>query len=113
MLLKIALLIAPWLIFGRGLMDQSRGPQIPTQAYYSVDDGQTFFADDINLVPPFEKDGKMAVRAHVFTCDGGKTPFVAYLERYTPEAKGKIEAMKEGADPAGMEEVWMTGIEVK
>ena len=66
------------------------GPKIPTQAFYTVDDGTTWFADDIKKIAPFDKDGKPAVRAHVYKC-GDKT-FCAYMDRYTPEAKKQIEA---------------------
>ncbi len=93
------------------------GPSIPTKAYYSIDDGATYFADDINLIPPFEKDGKPAYLAMVFQCDGGK-PFVSYLQRYTKDAKAKLEAAKnkppaEGGDMMIYEEVRMNGTEVK
>ncbi len=96
----------------------SSGPSIPTKSFFTTDDGATYFADDIKLVPPFEKDGKQAVQAFVYTCDGGKTKFVAYLQRYTPEAKKIVESVR-GAnanDPAAigkLEEAQITGIEVK
>jgi hypothetical protein len=94
------------------------GPDIPDEAWYTVDDGETFFADDINKIAPFDHEGKQALRAQVFTCDGGTTKFVAYLERYTPEAKSKLEeARSKGADaapdPALWETVAMGGMEVK
>ena len=54
------------------------------QAYYTVDDGKTFFALGSENVPPFDYKGKLAVHAYVFEC-GGKR-FVGYVERYTPEA---------------------------
>jgi hypothetical protein len=64
---------------------RSGAPAIPTQNYYSVDDGKTYFADDNELFAPFDKGGKTAVRAFVFSCSGKK--FVGYLSRYTPSAK--------------------------
>lgn len=91
------------------------GPQIPTKAYYTIDDGATWFEDDINKIPPFEKDGKQAVRVHLFRCGGGK-PFVSHLERYTAAAKEKLEKARAAgpdADPGIYDEVSMTGIEVK
>lgn len=86
------------------------------QAFYTIDDGKTWFPDDINKVPPFEKDGKKAYLVFVWTCNGGKTKFPVYLQRYTPEAKKKVEearAKAAGADPAVMEMVLQNGIEVK
>jgi len=62
-----------------------------TRTYFTVDDGENWFADDIKKRPPFEVDGKTAVRALVYRC-GGKE-FVGYMERYRPEAKKRLEAM--------------------
>ena len=52
--------------------------------YFSADDGQTWFSDSANNIPPFTHDGKEAVKAWVYQCGGKK--FVGYLERYNPEA---------------------------
>ncbi len=67
-------------------------PKMSTQQYYSVDDGATFFPDSRELIPPYDKDGKEAVMAHVFVCDKGGDKFVGYLEKFAPEAKKKIDA---------------------
>lgn len=69
------------------------------QAWFTVDDGQTWFADDAKLLPPFQHNGKTAYRCSVWTVDGGKTKFVSHLERLRPEAKQKAESMKN--DPIG------------
>lgn len=51
----------------------SGAPYIPTQAYFSSDDGKTWFADDKKKAPPFKAaDGKDAVQAVVVSCKGGK-----------------------------------------
>jgi hypothetical protein len=108
-IIVIALIIIGWQLTSSG------GPKIPSEAYYTIDDGATWFADDIQKIPPFDKDGKPAYRAHVFKCSDGKE-FVSHLERYTPEAKKKLEearAKGDQADPAVYEEVTITGIEVK
>ena len=63
-----------------------------TKAFFSIDDGKSWFVDDFKKVPPFTKDGKEAVRAYVYKCSNGKT-FVGYLERYTPSAKKTMEAV--------------------
>jgi hypothetical protein len=70
------------------------------RGFYSIDDGASTFEDDIMLVAPFQKDGKEAVRAYVYTCDGGKTKFVAYLERYTAKGKKAIEDMRKKQEEA-------------
>ncbi len=64
----------------------------PQRSFFTIDDGKTWFADDAAKVPPFTKDGKEAVRAYVFKCHDGKQ-FVAYLERYTPDGKQRIEQL--------------------
>jgi len=63
------------------------------KAYFSVDDGKSWFADDLTNVPPYDKDGKQAVRAFVYRCSDG-TKFVGYLQRFTPEAKRAIEQIQ-------------------
>jgi hypothetical protein len=64
---------------------------IPLKDFYSVDDGETWFADDVNKITPFDHGGKPAVQVHLFTCDGGKTRFVGYLEKL-PD--GALEAYR-------------------
>jgi hypothetical protein len=86
------------------------------KAFFSVDNGKTWFADDINKLPPFDHEGKPAVRVYVFTCDGGKTKFAAYIERYTEAAKKEMEkarANPQGPGMMGMESLSYTGREVK
>lgn len=72
---------------------QSRGPSAPdapTREFFTIDDGKTWFADDASKLPPFEKDGKQAVRAHVFRSANGEE-FVNHLERFKPDAKKALE----------------------
>jgi hypothetical protein len=60
-----------------------------TGAFMSDDDGQSYYSDSIYHFPPFEHDGKTAVRAVVYSSDSGK--FVGVLARYTPETKKLLE----------------------
>ena len=62
--------------------------------FFSDDDGVTWFEADDQKIPPWDHNGKQAVRAYVFTCDGGKTKYVLFLERYKPEAKRILEQGK-------------------
>jgi hypothetical protein len=82
--------------------------------FYSDDDGATYFVDSSTKVPPFDHNGKKAVRALVFQCGDGK-PFVGMLQRYTPDAKAKVEKIQSGAKPGDvvMEDIEITGLEVK
>lgn len=78
----------------------ARSTQSPTfrKAFYTTDDGKTFFTDSISLIPPFEKDGKQAVRAIVYQCGGEQK--VSYLERFSADAKAELESLrKEGGAP--------------
>jgi hypothetical protein len=91
-----------------------------TLAWYTTDDGKTWYSDEKSLAPPFDRDGKTSVRAFVFTCDGDKHEFVGYLERYTAQAKQAIEDSRTAVKtekippPAGLfDSVARTGIEVK
>jgi len=71
-----------------------RGPTISppvTKAFYSDDDGVTWFVDETTRLAPFDHNGKQAVRAEVFRCKAGKA-FVGYLERYSDAAKARIIA---------------------
>lgn len=61
-----------------------------TKAYFTDDDGKTYFKDDVTKFAPFDHDGKEAVQAFVYQANGG-TPFVAFEEKLTPEA---LNAMK-------------------
>jgi hypothetical protein len=87
----------------------------PTKRYYVDDDGKSEpFLDSVDKIAPFDHNGKQAVLAHVFTCDGGKTKFIGYVERYTPDAKAKLEKArtnpKEAPPP---EDMAINGIEIK
>jgi hypothetical protein len=74
----------------------SGGQSLKTRAFYTVDNGKTWFVDDAEKVTPFDYRGKQAFRVRVFTTDGGKTEFAGYLERYTPEAQKRLAAAERG-----------------
>jgi hypothetical protein len=65
-----------------------QGGKAPThssaQAYYSTDDGKTWFADDFDKAPPFDHNGSQAVRCLVFKCSNS-APFAGYVEEFTQE----------------------------
>jgi hypothetical protein len=71
---------------------------VPSEAFYSDDDGKTWFVDDIGKFPPFDHNGRPAYLARVFRCGGGE-PFVAYLQRFTDREKAEIQAAV-AKDPA-------------
>ena len=81
----------------REMSPQTTASAAGARDFYTIDDGATYFEDSADRLPPFTHKGKVACRAVVFTCDGGKTTFVGYLERYTPAAQKRIEAARAGA----------------
>ena len=90
----------------------------PGNAYFSTDDGQTFFTDSATKLPPFDRNGKPAYRAHVFECGGKRV--VGYLSRYRPEAIAALEEAvaargtgKPPRNPAGLAAVGTYGLEIK
>ena len=119
----IGIIVIALIFIGVQLFSSSNTGQIQTEAYYTTDDSSpekalgAMFADSIDKLPPFQKDGKDAYRVYVFTCDGGKTKFISHLQRYTKEAQTKIAAAmadkSKPMDPGVMEMTQMTGIEVK
>jgi hypothetical protein len=81
------------LAIGIGVWARSNGvPANLTKAYYSTDDGKTFFVDDLNKPYPFEHDGKLAYRAYVYE-EADDVPKVAYLERYTARGLARKEEL--------------------
>jgi hypothetical protein len=82
------------LLWQRPRPDESVVPNPSFKAWFTVDDGKRWFADDATQIPPFLHDGKEAVRCYVFTCDGGKTTFVAFLQRYPPRSKKAMEELR-------------------
>lgn len=98
----VTVMYIAWGTFG----SHSSGP--PVKAFYSDDDGQTWFVDAADKIPPFDHNGKPACRVHVYRCGDGP-PFVSYLERYDLEAKAKAErtmeeALKKGPSWGGHDE---------
>ena len=63
----------------------------PNKTFFTVDDGKTWFVDDNTRVPPFDHGGQQAVRAMLFYCDSDHKTFVAWMERFTPPMKAKLE----------------------
>jgi hypothetical protein len=80
------------------------GPDLspPIFAWYSVDNGATWFQDSAERIPPFEHEGKQAVRLHLYSCDDGKTTFVGYLQKLPEEVFKKYR--DKGIDPAKVDD---------
>lgn len=85
------IIIAAMVIFHETLGQPHRSVRWMNSAFYSDDDGKTWFIDDIGRIPPFDHNGKTAVRAVVF-CSGAGKQFVAYLEKFSDAQQTEIEA---------------------
>jgi hypothetical protein len=79
-------------------------------AFYSNDDGKTFFSDEPGKIG-FVKDGKPAVIAHVFEDPAGGQ-FVGYLERLTPAAE-KAALANQGSETPSAAAAAAMGREIK
>jgi hypothetical protein len=103
------------MIYFQGQASDSRRAA-PRKMFLTVDDGKTFFVGAAEPLPPFQHEGKTAYRAYVFTCDGGKTTWVGYVERYSEQAKAIMKEMqKNQAERGGRPSVplgLLDGIEV-
>jgi hypothetical protein len=69
---------------------------LPGEAYFSDDDGKTWFTAPADRIVPFDYGGKPAVKAVLFSTDGGKTKFIGYLERYSESARKTLQTSRDG-----------------
>jgi hypothetical protein len=82
---------------------QIRGDRIPEappqMAYYTTDEGKTFFAEDQLHEVPFDHSGQQAVRAWLYTCGTSTDKKLGYLERYTPQFLKQLAQSKAANQP--------------
>jgi len=71
-----------------GVRLRGSAPPPPPMAFFTTDEGRTVFVASVTRIPPFEHQGREAVRAMVYTCTQCRTQWVAYLIQYTPTAQG-------------------------
>jgi hypothetical protein len=84
------------------------------QFYYTVDDGKTWFEDDATRLPPFDHDGKQAVRVQLYKCGDSGQPFVGYLQRIEEKARKAAEAARAAGKRAqDVEALYQYSLEVK
>jgi hypothetical protein len=106
-MIGIIVLAIIWILwYSMGSSTPGGGSASAFKAYYTDDDGKTWFADDTNKTPPFDHNGKKAVFCYVYKCGENGKPFAAYLERYTEAGKKIREDMirNKNTDPVAMEE---------
>jgi hypothetical protein len=64
------------------------------KTFFSDNDGQTWFLDSDQLIPPFDHNGKQAVAAKVYRC-GWSKPFVGFLEKYSDAQRALVEQSRQ------------------
>lgn len=115
----ILLIAIGYALFSGGLSGSGSlsGPSVPSKAWYTDDDGTTLFADRPDLDTPFPRNGKQAVRAMVFSCDGGNTRFVGYLQRDSEKSRETLARLQSQSgskpNPMALALARSTGFEVK
>ena len=93
------------------------------KTFFTDDDGQTWFSDSIFRTPPYDHDGKTAVRAMIYSYDHGNKTYCAYLMRFTKDAKKRLDdafadAARQDKPPSSVglftdRQLSLTGMEVK
>ena len=104
-----------WWLRGAHGSRSALGAGVGAKAWYTSDNGKTWFVDGVSKLTPFDHDGNPAYRCYLYSCDGGTTKFVAYLERYTPEARQQLEDLinaKKAPQPGTIEQLMTNGVEV-
>ena len=81
---SVVLIVSAWVVV------RSLHPPPPEKVgalrYFTDDDGETFFTSETKDQPPIDHNGKPAVCAFLYSCDGGTTKQVAYLFKFDPNA---------------------------
>lgn len=85
-IIVLALVFVVWQLRGPS------GPKPVTKAFYTTDDGATWFVDERNKPVPFTHEGKEAVRVYVYQCEPDGKKFAGFLEKMTPKAREMAEA---------------------
>ena len=99
----VVVLLFVWIAWPKGGGGYAGKPVKVGECFFSDDDGQHWFKDDRNKIPPW-RDSKDVYRAYVFDCDG--TVFVGYLERLTSAGKEAAESYLGHHPSTGIPEKW-------
>ena len=87
----VGLLLLSWTILPHA---PPRQPP-PKYVYYLDPHTELLIAGPAMAIPPIDVDGRAAVRVHVFACADCAEPFIAYYEKYSPEAKQRLEEISQ------------------
>ena len=69
----------------------------PDEAYFYVPETKELFSADSKLVPPIDRNGKKAVKAHFYGCGDcdDASRFPGYYEKYSDAAKAQLDKINE------------------
>jgi hypothetical protein len=86
----IILLLVGGFVVVRHLTSSTR-TEPTTNFYFTADDGKSKVGMPFGTVPSALVEGKEYVSVFLFSKDGGKSSEIGFLQKYSPEAKKKIE----------------------
>ena len=88
--------------------------QVPSKSYYCNEDGSELFIDSAANIPPFDHNGKTAVRAFLFKTADGRV-FIQRLEKFDDTSKERIheQIIKNGMPAMQLRQMYPQGIMVK
>jgi hypothetical protein len=86
-----AVVVVMLLVLWRGCSSEHGGAHsTERKAYFTIDDGKSYFEESLTRIPPFLFHGKMAYRVRVVQCGNGQ-PYISHLEKYSEQAKQRLE----------------------
>ena len=86
------------------------------KAFYTVDDGASWFKDEADKIAPYDYKGRQAVMCFVYKCGDKGQPWISHLMRYTAEGKRQREEQvknKGGVNLVGSDSLLRPQLEVK
>jgi hypothetical protein len=84
------------------------GYSLPAGAFFTSDDGRTWFEKELTNIPPFESGGGSAVGCSVFAARHDGTQFVGILSKFSDHAKADLDALvKSGASVSAVRQAMM------
>jgi hypothetical protein len=66
-----------------------------SEAYFTDDDGKSFYSDSVTNIPPYDHNGKEGVYAMVFKDPHGKE-VVLFMEKFSDPQKAQEETQTQG-----------------
>jgi hypothetical protein len=96
----VGLIVVAGLVLGHYFLSHWTPSVNVTQAYFTDDDGQTYYKDTVYQFPPFEKGGKTVSLVTLGESNGHR--FIAFLSRYTPSAQKELQKRYDDAVKNGL-----------